>query len=128
VTARGEGRHGSGPGLGGWGAEKLAAGPATREQCPQCGAVFGDVNTLLNHVERFHPKATTVTRIPAPSRASVSSSSTMLESNGAGIGRDSARVRPSLARKGSTYEPDEGPVLTVYPPGESVAPTRPSLP
>lgn len=58
VTARGKGRHGVGPGSGGWGAgeEKPAAGPATREQCPQCGAVFGDVSTLLNHVERFHPK------------------------------------------------------------------------
>lgn len=29
---------------------------ATREKCPQCGAVFGDVGTLINHVERFHPK------------------------------------------------------------------------
>ncbi|CAM9341101.1 unnamed protein product, partial [Ectocarpus sp. 4 AP-2014] len=130
VRTRGEGRHGSGPGSGGWeaGEEKPAAGPATRERCPQCGAVFGDVSTLLNHVERFHPKATTVTGIPAPSRASVSPSSTMLESNSAGIGRDSARVRPSLARKGSTYEPEEGPVLTIYPSSVSVAPARPSLP
>ncbi|CAM9577707.1 unnamed protein product [Hapterophycus canaliculatus] len=102
---------------------------ATREQCPQCGAVFGNMGTLLNHVERFHSKGKTMTGTAPSSRASAASLAAAAESateyrGGNERDRKGARPRPSLARKGSAYEPDEGPVLFVRPPGVGVPPGR----
>lgn len=45
--------------MGGGGVEPMALSPPTREKCPMCGAVFGDIATLVNHVERFHSKVRT---------------------------------------------------------------------
>ncbi|CAM9698378.1 unnamed protein product [Scytosiphon promiscuus] len=122
----------------GW-EEKTDAEPpavATREQCPHCGAVFGDVHTLLSHVERFHAKGKTTTGTAPPSRTEVSSSSTAVQALGAGgvvagghrggSVEDYKRARPkrSLTRKGSAYEPDEGPIVLARPPGVGVGPGR----
>lgn len=55
-------RHGSASvGRAVWvGGEEKTGPPPAREKCPHCGAVFGDVSTLVNHVERFHPKVVRV--------------------------------------------------------------------
>lgn len=64
AAGSGDTRHGSGVTGGGRGGELMAPPPPTREKCPQCGAVFGDVSTLVNHVERFHSKVLVCSQSP----------------------------------------------------------------
>ncbi|CAN0425852.1 unnamed protein product, partial [Pylaiella littoralis] len=112
-----EARHGSTNGgraaVGGGGEEKTGLSPA-REKCLQCGAVFGDLSTLFNHVERFHSKVLPSKRVRVPSLKSAARPSLLPAYGGGGGGGDN-RIR-SLSRKGSTYEPDEGPAVVLHPP------------
>lgn len=86
----------------------------------------------------LHSQGKAIIGVAPPSRTSASSSSTAVQAAAAGAvtgghnggargDHKQARPRPSLTRKGSAYEPDEGPVLLARPPGVGVVPgTGPS--
>lgn len=51
-----QGRGSEGSGVGGSGSGAGGGATVTNGKCRQCGAVFGNADTLANHVQRFHPK------------------------------------------------------------------------